>query len=495
MNFLLAVLSALLLILTFPRWSLFWLAAVALAPLLAAAARERRPGRRFLIGWTAGIVYWFGVCYWIQFTLAAYAGVGEAGGWALFLLFCLAKGLHMAVFALLAGILMRGWWAVPAVAALWVAVEWSHNFLGFAWLALGNAGITMSVPLRLAPYTGVYGVSFVFAMLNAALALAFLRRPRIQLAWLAALLLIPLVPSLPDAERGRETAVLVQPNIDENEEWTPASAERMKEGLITLSRQAYAVAGGRRPPGIIAWPEMPAPLYFEQDERFREQVADLARSTKTWVLLGVVAFTPSGAPLNSAVLVSPEGGMASRYDKMNLVPFGEFVPWPFGAIAEKVSTEAGTFVPGTRLVVSSAGAHKLGAFICYESVFPHFVRRFAADGAGVLFNLSNDGYFGETAARLQHLDIVRMRAVENRRWILRATNDGLTAAIDPAGRVRGKLPPYLEAAFPTGFNYITAQTFYTRHGDWLPVLCAIGAMLTLGLGVRRREAGDGDKRR
>lgn len=476
MNFLLAILSALLLILTFPRWSLYWLAAVALAPLLIAAARERRPGRRFLIGWTAGIVYWFGVCYWIQFVLAAYAGVGAAGGWALFLLFCLAKGLHMGVFTLLAGILMRGWWAVPAVAALWVAVEWSHNFLGFAWLALGNAGIAMSVPLRLAPYTGVYGISFVFAMLGAALALAFLRRPRIQLAWLAALLFIVLLPRMPDARSGRESAILVQPNIAEDEAWTPASVERMKEGLVTLSRHAHAAAG-RRPPSIVVWPEVPAPLYFERDERFRAQVEDLARSTKTWVLLGVVAFTPSDAPLNSAILVSPEGRAVTRYDKMNLVPFGEFVPWPFGAITEKVSTEAGTFAPGARLVVSTAGAHKLGTFICYESVFPHFVRRFAAGGAEVLFNLSNDGYFGETAARLQHLDIVRMRAAENRRWILRSTNDGLTAAIDPAGRVRGKLPPHLEAAIPTGFDFIASQTLYTRYGDWFPILCSIVAAI------------------
>ncbi len=485
MNFLLAVLSALLLILTFPRWSLFWLAAVALAPLLLAAARERRPGRRFLIGWTAGTVYWFGVCYWIQFVLAAYAGVGEAGGWALFLLFCVTKGLHMAVFALLAGILMRGWRAVPAVAALWVAVEWSHNFLGFAWLALGNAGITMSVPLRLAPFTGVYGISFVFAMLNVALALAFLRRPRLELAWLAALLFVALLPRMPDAESGRESAVLVQPNISEEENWTPASVARMQADLVTLSQQAHA-AGGRRAPSIIAWPEVPAPLYYEQDERLRAQVDELARATNTWVLLGVVAFTPEGAPLNSATLVSPEGRAVTRYDKMNLVPFGEFVPWPFGAITQKVSTEAGTFAPGRRLIVSTAGAHKLAAFICYESVFPHFVRRFAADGAEVLFNLSNDGYFGETAARLQHLDIVRMRAAENRRWILRATNDGMTAAIDPAGRVRGKLPPYVEAAIPTGFNYIKTQTVYTRYGDWFPMLCAaMAAGLTVGEMAKR----------
>lgn len=486
MNLLLAFLSALLLVLVFPRFSLFWLAAVALTPLLVAVAREARPGRRFLLGWLTGILYWFGVCYWIQFVLAFHGGMGDPAGWAVFLLFCLAKGLHMAVFALFAGILIRRWWAMPAVAALWVAVEWSHNFLGFAWLALGNAGITMSGPLRLAPYTGVYGLSFVFAMMSVALALAALRRPRVEWTWLAAVLFLVFLPRLPDARRAKETAVLVQPNVSETENWTPDSVDRLHQRLVNLSRQAAGIA---RPPAIIVWPEVPGPLYYEQDARLRGYVDNLARSLNTYVLLGTVAYTPQGAPLNSAILVSPEGRAVSRYDKVNLVPFGEFVPWPFGALARKISSEAGDFVPGTRMVLSPLGAHKMGTFICYESVFPHYVRRFVANGAEVLFNLSNDGYFGETAARLQHLDIVRMRAAENRRWILRATNDGFTATIDPAGRLRGSIPPFAEAASRTGFTYLTEQTFYTRHGDWFPALCALGAAGLLAASRRKSVSG------
>ena len=134
------------------------------------------------MGWACGIVYWFGVCYWIQFVLSFHGGLGDPLGWAVFMLFCLAKALHMAVFALLAGILMRRWWAMPAVAALWVAIEVTHGPLGFAWLALGNAGIDMGVPLRLAPLTGVYGLSFVFAAMSAAIALIALRRPRHRIA-------------------------------------------------------------------------------------------------------------------------------------------------------------------------------------------------------------------------------------------------------------------------------------------------------------------------
>jgi apolipoprotein N-acyltransferase len=482
LNWLLALASAALLILTFPKFSLVWFAPVALTPLLVAMAREPRWGRRFLMGWGAGVVYWFGVCYWIQFVLSFHGGLGNVAGWAVFLLFTVAKALHMGVFGALAGIAMRRWWAAPTVAALWVAVEVTHGPLGFAWLALGNAGIDMGIPMRLAPFTGVYGLSFVFAMMAAALALAVMRRPRVELLCLAPVLLLALLPQLPPAERGHETALLVQPGISETEEWTAASIDAMKRRQIVLSLRG-ALAEPGQSPSIIVWPEVPAPLYYFEDAVLRGYVDNLARVAQAHVLLGIVAHTPGGAPLNSAALISPEGVPVSRYDKVNLVPFGEFVPWPFG-FANKISTEIGDFAAGNRVVVSpvvsqKSGTHKIGTFICYESVFPGFVRKFAAGGAEVLFNISNDGWFGKSAAREQHLNMVRMRAAENRRWILRSTNDGITAAIDSAGRVRGTLPLYTEATSYSGFSYVTAQTVYTRLGDWFPLLCAMAAVLGL----------------
>ncbi len=476
LNWILALASAALLILTFPKFSLAWLAPVALAPLLVALAREPRWLRRFLLGWGTGVVYWFGVCYWIQFVLSFHGGVGDVVGWALFLLFCVAKALHLGVFGIFAGFLMRRWWAAPTVAALWVAVEATHGSLGFAWLALGNAGIDMSIPLRLAPFTGVYGISFVFALMATGLALAVMRQPRRQLLWLAPILLLALLPRMPAVERGREAALLVQPNISETEQWTAESISNVKRRQVMLSlRGALAESP---PPSIIAWPEVPAPFYYAEDAEFRGYVNNLARAAKASVLVGIVAHTPGGAPLNSAALVSPEGTLVSRYDKVNLVPFGEFVPWPLG-FANKISTEVGDFAAGSRVVVSPVGNHRLGTFICYESVFPGFVRKFAAGGAEVLFNISNDGWFGKSAARGQHLSMVRMRAAENRRWILRATNDGITATIDPAGRLRSTLPPYTEAASYTGFSYVSALTFYTRFGDWFALVCAAVAILGL----------------
>jgi apolipoprotein N-acyltransferase len=474
LNWLLAFATSALLIVTFPKFNITLLAPVALTPLLLATAREPRPWRRFLLGWSCGLVYWIGVCYWIQFVLSFHGGMGDVEGWAVFLLFCVTKALHMGVFALLAGIVMRRWWAIPAVAALWVAVEVTHGPLGFAWLALGNAGIGMSIPLRLAPFTGVYGLSFVFMMMATALALAILRRPRRELLWLAPLPLLALLPPMPPAERGRDTALLLQPNISETEEWTRESADRMQRRQVWLTIRAATEEPGN-PPSIVVWPEVPAPLYYFEDARFRGYVDNLARAIHAYVLLGIVAHQPDGAPLNSAVLVSPDGVPVSRYDKVNLVPFGEFVPWPFEWLTRKISTEAGDFAAGKRVVVSPVGDHKIGAFICYESVFPNFVRKFADQGAQVLFNLSNDGWFGKSAAREQHLEIVRMRAAENRRWILRSTNDGITAVIDSAGRLRGTLPLYTEATSYSGFTYISDRTVYTRWGDWFPLLCAIFA--------------------
>ncbi len=477
LNWFLALLSAALLILTFPGFHIAWFAPVALTPLLVAAAKELRPRRRFLFGWAAGTVFWFCVCYWIQYTLAFYGGVGELLGWLLLLLFAVVKGLHLAVFTLLAGILMRRWYAVPAVAALWVAIEATHGSLGFAWLVLGNAGIDMGVPLRLAPITGVWGLSFLFMMMATALALAALRRPRPELLWLLVLPFLAFLPPMPPALRGQNTAVLLQPNVSETEQWTEESVHREEDQLTALTERSELIEAGR-PPVIAVWPEIPAPFYYYDDMRYRNQMDTLARTTHAYLLIGDVAHDPDGRLFNSATLISPDGIPISRYDKVNLVPFGEFVPWPFG-FANKISTEVGDFSPGHQIVVSSAGTHKIGTFICYESVFPNFVRQFAHGGAEVLFNISNDGWFGNSAARQQHLSIVRMRAAENDRWILRSTNDGITGTIDPAGRVRGTLPLYTQATSYTGFNYIAEQTFYTRHGDWFPWLCALLAVAGL----------------
>ena len=477
MNLVLALVSGLLLVLLFPGFNLTWLAPVALAPILIACAREPSWKRRWFYGWAAGVVFWCGVCPWIEFVMDVHGGMGPWGGWGTFVLFGLYKGLHMAVFATLAGFLMPRWWAIPAVAALWTGIERTHGFFGFAWLDLGNAGIDMSWPMRLAPITGVYGLSFSFAMLGCAVALLLVRRPRRELLWLLALAVPIALPGVPKPAVGSQRALLVQPNIDTEMQWTEDNVRETEQKLASLSRV----------PGedLILWPEVPAPFYVS-DAQFRDYTARIAQMAGTPFLFGAVGFTPQREPLNSAVMMGPSGKIVDRYDKINLVPFGEFIPPMFGWV-NRITKEIGDFVPGERVVVFPLDGHKLGAFICYESAFPDLVRQFVRGGAEVLVNLSNDGYFGHSAAHQQHLEIVRMRAAENRRWILRATNDGITAAIDPAGRVVARMPAFVQTAGLLPYDYQSNQTPYTRHGDWFAWACFASGFLMSAVSLAHRR--------
>ncbi len=457
----LCLLSAILLLLVFPGFDVHLL-----APYRSHAAALRRRSypnwrHRFLMGWLAGIVFWFGLCTWIQFVLQDHGGMGRFGSWGAFLLFCILKALHLAVFALLAGPLMNRRYALPAVAALWTGLERTHGTFGFAWLQLGNAGIDMSLPLRVAPFIGVYGLSFVFCLIAAAVACLLLRRPRIYLAPLFVLPLLWLLPAIHEGTPAPDRALVVQPNIDTEIEWT---GERQKQTELQLGLLSMAI-----PAPLVIWPELPAPLYYYSDPEFRAEAVRIAQR-HGYFLFGTVAYTPKGAPLNSALLLGPNGDAIGRYDKIYLVPFGEFVP-PLFSFVNRITQEAGDFAPGHEIKVLPAAGHRLGVFICYESAFPHLVRQFAEKGADVLVNISNDGYFGHFDARQQHLLLVRMRAVENRRFIIRATNDGLTAVIDPSGRIIKELQPYEQLAAPVHYGAVEATTFYTRHGDWFAWGC------------------------
>jgi len=462
----LSLASAVLLVLIFPPFNFTWLAPFALGPILFACARERSWWRRWFNGWAAGAVFWCGVCTWIQFVLEVHGGMGRWGGWGGFALFGLYKGLHMAVFAALAGFVMKRWWAIPAGAALWTGIERMHGPFGFAWLDLGNAGIAMPLPMRLAPITGVYGLSFVYAMLGGAVALIALRRPRRQLAWLLPLPLLLVLPAAPRPAAPTQRALVVQPNIDTEMNWTTDTLRQTENKLALLSSAPGA--------SMILWPEVPAPFYAN-DADFREFMARVAERSRTHFLLGVVDYNSARQPLNSAIMLGPSGQILDRYDKINLVPFGEFIPPLFGWV-NRITHEVGDFVPGNRMVVFPVEDHRVGAFICYESALPGFVRQFARAGAEVLVNLSNDGYFGHSAAHQQHLALVRMRAAENRRWIIRATNDGITAVIDPRGRVTERLQPFAETAGMMRYGYLSQQTPYTRYGDWFAWACLAAAL-------------------
>jgi apolipoprotein N-acyltransferase len=261
---------------------------------------------------------------------------------------------------------------------------------------------------------------------------------------------------------------VVQPNINTDENWTSAVEEQTEEQLVRLSDVL--------PAPLVIWPEVPAPFYFYTDPEFHHMAEDVA-AHHNYFLFETVGYKSHDEPLNSVVLLNHDGTELGRYDQINLVPFGEYVPAAFSWV-NRVTHETGDFVPGTEVRVLNAGSVRMGTFICYESVFPELVRQFPAQGANVLVNLSNDGYFGHSEARQQHLAIARMRAVENRRFLIRSTNDGYTAVIDPAGRIIQMLEPYKQFASPIRYGLVTGTTFYTRHGDWFVWTClAVGLLL------------------
>lgn len=480
LNYLLAILSGCLLIAVHPRWNLPMLAPVAVAPLVYALLREWEPRHRFLLGYVTGLVFWGGINYWIHFVISVHGHLGNGLGTVGFALFVLLRAIPLGIFGVLAGVLVQRRYAVFALPCLWVGIERTPWLFNYTWLHLGNAGIDMAVPMRLAPVTGVYGLSWIFAALGSALAVVGLRRDRRQLAWLAPIAILAVLPSLPQPVRPTDSAVSVQPNIAERDDWTEELARTTEQQMEYMSLQS-ALDVTQPKPSFILWPEVPAPFYYSEDFSFRDRVNNLARITGAHVLIGTVAHNERKAPLNAAILIKPDGSAAGRYDKMFLVPFGEYIPFPFGGFMGSIASEIGDFVPGERIVLFDAGRTRAGAFICYESAFPHLVRQFVAEGATVLANLSNDGYFGGAAAREQHLSLVRMRAAENARWILRSTNDGITASIDPAGRVYSTLPEWKATSGRLPFATRSDLTVYSRTGDVFAWSCAGIAVFLLAL--------------
>jgi apolipoprotein N-acyltransferase len=299
-------------------------------------------------------------------------------------------------------------------------------------------------------------------------------------------------PTLP----ADHAALLVQENIPVDATWTRDMFERTLRELTDLTVKAAASSSSPAPdskpgnPDLIVWPESPAP-FFTSDPLFRDPVSRMAREARNWVVTGAIGTAPAkqngtlnlaSQVFNSAALISPSGDWTARYDKVHLVPFGEYLPFPrLFAFAGGLTKEVGEFEAGRSRAPLDAGSTRLGIFICYESVFPGEVRQFADQGAEVLVNLSNDGWYGDSGAYAQHLNQTRMRAIENNRWILSATDTGVTASIDPYGRTVARLPRKERGALVAPYALTSVTTFYTRHGDWFAWLCAIisaGALLT-----------------
>ena len=506
-----ALLSGILLTLPFLNFSLAPLAWIALVPLILAAA-GRRVWEGALFGFLAGVVFGYGGMYWLSpVTVAGYGVLG-----------CYLA-LYPAVWGgLISWISSRRpgwiWWTAPSG---WVALEYLRTYLftGFPWNPLAVSQARFLPLIQIASITGVYGVSFLVALVNSALAALLLSfrsagsgQGKLFSRWLPPVVAGLLIPgilgygcrTLRDSRERAPTAgtlavTLVQGGILQELKWEHSLAAAHFKTYLKLSRKAM-----KSKPGLVIWPESALPYYLEEHPAIQRLLSRLAAEGNTYLLLGGDYKTGTTPPryYNSAYLFSPAGREWVRYDKVHLVPFGEYtplkrflpflgrvVPWEedFSA-GEKFSLFT---LPGR--LKGGGGDLQLGVLICFEDIFPAPARSMARMGAGLLVNITNDAWYGRTIAPFQHAYGALFRAVENRIYLARSTNTGYSCVIDPWGRVVGEVVDETgESLFISDWSTVTifpepSGSFYTRWGDifsWgcvgLTLLAFFGSILRKG---------------
>ena len=507
-----------------PPWrSVF--AWIGLVPLLWAIlcqqnARQPRPLRRsFTIAYICGVLWYLGNCYWIRDTMRHYGDLPPLVPELLLLAFSLVLGLYFGLFGLCVALVRQAGrstqLALAAAPFLWAALELAASRVtSVPWDQLGYSQVDNAVLSRLAPWTGVYGISFLLVAVNALIA-GGMTLPQLRQRWTwgvsGAVLTIAGVAGIfvsPPRPAATATAVLVQPNLDvsANNDWassewnrhiaefTHLAGEQCKTYIAGIP-QTHAPSGEivcppyPTHPDLVVWPEAPSP-FFEEDVRFQKAMIDLARTVQAPLIIGGLAadYSPERngwLDYNAAMVIGPSGERVGRYDKIHLVPFGEYIPFQdLLTFAHKLTGRVSTFSRGQERKVFRLNGHRYGIFICYEAVFADEVREFAQMGAEVLVNISDDGWYGDTSAPWQHLNMARMRAIENRRWLLRDTNNGVTAVIDPYGRVRQSIPRHQADALPAGYAVRDDITFYSAHGDVFAWACAILSLGVTGVSLR-----------
>lgn len=492
----LAVLSGVLLTLSFPKFGHAAVAWVALAPLLVALPGTS--GRRaFRLGYLTGAVSGFGLLYWTALVVRQYGGLALPVSVMIMTLLCLAVALFPSLFAWL----LASWVARLGTVALllapfaWVATEIlrAHTLMRFSWCLLGYSQAEIPALIQISAFTAVYGVSFVLAFVSSALAYALIetRPSRRAAAAASGLCLAGLVWAYGHAilaqplPLGQPLKVgLVQASIRQDEKWDTRRLLENFDRHVELTRRATAL-GAR----LVVWPESAVPWQYDDAPAVADALRMLARETGAHIVFGNDDREPQPNGRErvfvGAKMIDPEGRVALRYHKVRLVPFGEYVPaQPLltlgGRVAAKLVRQVSDFTPGTEAAVGEARGRRLGVFICYEAIFPDFVRRFSAGGAQLLLNITNDAWYGTTSAPHQHFAMALFRAVENGRYLARAANTGISAVVDPRGRVLERTALFERAVLVRDVPEVAIPTFYARHGDVFAWGCfAVAAALSL----------------
>jgi apolipoprotein N-acyltransferase len=524
-----SVASALLLLLAFPDFDLWPLAWVALVPLLYAVASRPRAPQSFFAGWLAGTVFFYASCHWLTFPMIRYAEIPAWLAQVLMLAPALAGGLFVGLFALGLARACGRWGAGALLLApmLWAACEWLRlGVIGQLWNALGYSQAFQPALIQAARFGGVYAVGFLILCVNAALAYALLRRDArslmLSLASLACVALAVYGLTLTNAPstEGETGAVVValQPNVipdfgrsaaeydalaERHFESSAAALRRIDEsgsvGSVDIKEGEDCGCGFETPhfpARVVVWPESPMNFAYERNAEFRERVARFAHESHASLLFNSLQPTKDGGGFNAAVLVNEEGRIIAQYDKIRLMPFGEYVPLPrWLPGAGVVRGVVGDFTPGEHYTlmplvgVDNEKNVNAGVFICLESAYPYITRRFAQEGADVLIEMTNDAYQGDTAVMRQHLSNAVFRAVETGRTLLRVTNTGISARVSPRGEVSDETGRFEEAVRTWEVARSDGrQTFYTRFGDSFVAACTFVSLFAVALTFRRRAA-------
>jgi apolipoprotein N-acyltransferase len=491
---LLALASGAALALSFPNYNLWPLAWFSIGLLVLACSGTRLPDA-VLYGVLHGLAFFPVSIPWIYTVMHQYGNINPWGSAGILGLMGLADGVICCLFT--AGIAIasrRGWVFVCVLAPfLWVTREFAREtvpYIGFPWNSAGYAAARSIVLAQLTTITGIYGLSFLVAAFGSLFVCAVLtgreRVWKITIAAAGALVFIAAIGRfLIPLPAPRYVAHLVQTNFPQSEQYPPDWLQIHAGELDELEH--ISISAAKREPGLIIWPEVPAP-FSSQDPVFRERIERIARDSGSDFLVGVVDWKQDAKGQwiagNSAVLLNPSGQRIYSYDKIHLVPFGEYVPLrQWLTFAGRLTADISDFTPGTSYDVGQIPGGRFGTFICYESIFADEIRRFAANGAELLINISNDGWFGRSSAPLQHLTMARVRAIESRRWLLRATNNGFTAAIDPYGRIVKELPTDIRGQLDAPYDFRYDVTLYVRYGNWFPWLCVLVSIAMVGLAL------------
>jgi apolipoprotein N-acyltransferase len=533
----LAALSALLLNLCFPiagplpawRTVFAWFGAVPLLLALLASDEGRRPmWQGFFTGWVFGVLWYAINCYWIYQTMFLYGGLPTPVAAGILLLFSLIMGLYYGLFGWLIAFTRHATGGVRAplfvAPFLWTAIDLlGAHLIKVPWDQLGYSQIDNVALTSIAPWTGTYGITCVLLAVNILFAAAFLWRKRFW--WMGAVAVTALLEAgllwHPAPSPTAATAVLLQANLDvqQDNSWagtqfdpktgtyldlwdvntnrfvqssertcTPYIAGMPETRAPWVIPDCSAAGASQKKASVIVWPEAESPL-TEGDPRFRALMQRMTAATGAAAIVGNLARDVRGGHIdfyNAASVFTPDGALLGRYAKIHLVPWGEYVPFKrLFAFAHGLTRNAGKLTHGWKRTVFRLNGHHYGIFICYESIFADEIRQFVLNGAEVLVNISDDGWYGDTSAPWQHLNMVRMRAAENRRWVLRDADTGVTAAVDPYGRITQSVPRHEFTSLAVRYGFNDDLTFYTRYGDVFALLCGILSLATLARAVRR----------